>query len=219
MLKALFIAASLLGASATPAPYGWVAEYEIAKRDTSFPSTISPSCVDFIIGADTSASTGKQVCVSVDPASHNLTVTYPTSPNGYSYVKEHVWVGCSAPTANNPKAPGQSPFTTDKGYCVNSADNTYATCTFNIDTILAGCKSCDKSFYIVTHASLTKTLPGGTTSSVTGAGQGPKFDNAWHRMYWNPTFYCLCTSTYTFEPSTFYVCLPCFTFSWYMETS
>ncbi|KAK5659746.1 hypothetical protein OQA88_957 [Cercophora sp. LCS_1] len=63
--------------------------------------------------------------------------------------------------------------------------------------------SCDESFKIIAHASLTKTVGGGATS-VTSAGQGTSFGKQWHRMYWTPTLYCLCTSTITFEPSTFY---------------
>jgi len=203
LLQSLLITASLLaGATANPAAprYGWVEEYAgVAnnKRDTSFPATVSPSCVDFVIGSDGASSgspSGSQVCIAVDPATHKLTVTYPTSPQGYSYVSEHVWVGCSAPTgtkADKSQSPGTYPFTSEGGACTMSPDKSSATCSFNIDTILAGCKTCDKGFYIVAHASLTKTLPDGTTSGVTGAGKGTKFDNAWHRMAWNPTFYCL----------------------------
>lgn len=196
-LSSLLIAVCLLGVRANPAPYGWVEEYGIAKRDTTFPATISPSCVDFVIGADQASSgtpSGSQVCISVDPTTHNLTVTYPTSPLGYLYTSEHVWVGCAPPTGSrtdNSQAPGNYPRTSDNGYCTASPDKTSATCTFNIDTILSACKSCDKIFYIVTHASLYKNNLDGTVTAVTGAGKGTKFGNAWHRMYWTPTFYCL----------------------------
>jgi hypothetical protein len=206
----LYLSSSILGAAANPHQYGWIEEYSLARRDTNFPATISPSCVDFVIGADAASSgtpSGSQVCVTVDPGSHNVTVTYPSSPLGYLYDKEHVWVGCMAPTgkpADKSNAPGQYPFTSDNGYCTKAADNTTATCTFNVDTILKGCNSCDNSFYIITHASLYKKNADGTTTSVTGAGKGTSFGNAWHRMYWYPTFYCLCTSTITFTPSTFY---------------
>ncbi len=184
-------------------------EYGVVKRETSFPAEIGPSCVDFVIGSDqapSSSPSGSQVCISVDPATHTVTVKYPDSPSGYTYTKEHVWVGCSPPKGNDDdgsQAPGKYPFTSDKGQCTTTNGGASASCTFNIDTILASCKSCDKSFYIITHASLTKTV-NGVTTTATGSGTGTKFDNAWNRMYWNPTFYRLCTSTITFTPSTFY---------------
>lgn len=89
----------------------------------------------------------------------------------------------------------------------SSATPSGAQVCVTVDTILAGCKSCDKSFYIIAHASVTKTNPDGTTSGATGADKGTQFENAWHRMYWSPTLYCLCTSTYTWEPSTFFYTL------------
>ncbi|KAM7210978.1 hypothetical protein V8F06_013634 [Rhypophila decipiens] len=89
----LLLASTLLGVTANPAPYGYMENY-IAKRDTVFPASISPGCTDFVNGADGAASgtsSWSQVCISVNPANHSLTVVYPTSPQGYSYTKEHVW--------------------------------------------------------------------------------------------------------------------------------
>lgn len=206
VLKALLIAASVLGANANPR-YGWMEQYGVSKRDTSFPSQIAPSCVDFVIGADQAPSgspSGAQVCVTVDPATKQLTVKYPTVA-GYTYDSAHVWVGCKAPTGkkdDNSNAPGQYPYTSEKGGCTISGDKLSASCTFDT-SLLSGCKNCGDKFFIVTHASLTKKNPDGTTSGVTGAGQGTGFNTAWHRMYWNPTFICLCTSTIVYPPVTY----------------
>ena len=206
VLKTLLIAASVLGANANPR-FGWMEQYGAFKRDTSFPSVITPPCVDFVIGADQAASgspSGAQVCLTPDASTKTFTVKFPAVA-GYTYDATHVWVGCDKPKgeqSDNSKAPGQYPYTSEKGGCTISGDKTTATCTFDT-SLIKGCSSCDKNFYIVTHASLTKKNADGTTSGVTGAGQGTKFNTAWHRMYWNPSLYCLCTSTITFPAVTY----------------
>ncbi|KAK0641786.1 hypothetical protein B0T16DRAFT_220762 [Cercophora newfieldiana] len=88
-----------------------------------------------------------------------------------------------------------------------ASDQEQRPCTFAIDAILARCKFCDKFFNTIAHASVTKTLPDGSTSGATGAGKGTRFDNAWYRMHWNPTFYCLRISIYTWGPRTFFYTL------------
>lgn len=222
VLPLLCVAALTVGVYASPPELGWIQNYALLKRDTSFPSSIVPSCVPFIIGQN-SGSGGTpfgNVCVTVDPASQNLTVTYPTNPGGYLYDKEHVWVGCNPPTGvgcsrknpplgcDNSDAPGQFPFHSGNGYCTNSPDKKDASCTFNIATILAACNKCDQTFYIIAHASVFKTNPDGSTSGATGVGQGTPYDTTpWWKQYWSATFICLCTSTITYPADTYFFTL------------
>ena len=153
-------------------------------------TTCDPSSIISIEIDGTQA--GCNTPTSSDPM---VVIRYPIL-SGYTYTKEHIWIGQGLP----PNAQfGMYPFTTDKGYC-SPACTASAICTIQLEAFLqqAGvptdCTDSSKhAFNIVTHAAVDGT------SSATGTSDGTCI---------NPGSGGACDPWFKYATIT-YTCIPC----------